>query len=99
MKSEKKISKKIKRISTHANFSNTWLESLKQKHHTWKNNEAQSPTNQMLKDEIGKKFSYTKGSKTQIAVKKMMIKIKIKNDLEDNYEFFIERWNWKEKSL
>jgi hypothetical protein len=29
----------------------------------------------------------------------MMIKIKIKNDLEDNYEFFIERWNWKEKSL
>jgi len=39
----------------------------------------------------GKKISYTKGSKTQIAVKKMMIKIKIKNELEENYEFFIER--------
>jgi hypothetical protein len=26
----------------------------------------------------------------------MMIKIKIKNELEDNYEFFIEKWNWKE---
>jgi hypothetical protein len=31
-----------------------------------------------------------------IAIKRMMIKIKIKNELEDNYEFFIEKWNWKE---
>jgi hypothetical protein len=45
----------------------------------------------MLKDEIGKNISYTKGSKTKIAVKRMMIKIKIKNELEDNYEFFYRK--------
>lgn len=45
----------------------------------------------MLNDEIEEKISYTKRSKIQIAVKRMMIKIKIKNDLEDNFEFLIER--------
>jgi hypothetical protein len=29
----------------------------------------------------------------------MRIKIEIKNKLEDEYEFFIEWWNWKEKSI
>jgi hypothetical protein len=29
----------------------------------------------------------------------MRIKIEIKNKLEDDYEFFIEWWNWKEKLI
>jgi len=28
-----------------------------------------------------------------------MIKIEIRNKLEDKYKFLIEGWNWKEKSL
>jgi hypothetical protein len=38
------------------------------KHHTWKTCEAQSLTNQILKDEIEKtkKLNYTKGSETKI---------------------------------
>jgi hypothetical protein len=43
-----------------------------------------------LKDEIGKKTNYIKGSKIKIVIRKMRIKIKIKNKLEDNYKFFIE---------
>jgi hypothetical protein len=38
--------------------------------------------------------------KPKTTIKRMMIKIEIKNKLEDNYIFFvIERWNWKEKSI
>ena len=29
----------------------------------------------------------------------MRIQIKIKNKSEDNYKFFIEGWNWKEKQF
>jgi hypothetical protein len=39
------------------------------KHHTWKNYESQSLTNQILKDEIEKtkkKLNYTKGYETKI---------------------------------
>jgi hypothetical protein len=43
----------------------------------------------MLMDEIEKK-NYTKGSKIKkkIAIKRMKIKIEIKNNLEENYNFF-----------
>jgi len=59
-------------------FSNLWLGLLDQKHYTWKNHETQSPTNQTLKDEIRKKI-----------IKITRIEIKIKNKLEDNYNFFL----------
>lgn len=44
-----------------------------------------------MKDEIGKKISIIqKYPKQKIAIKKVIIKIEIKNKLEENYEFFIE---------
>ena len=46
---------KTKKMSTPVNFSNLWLESSDQKHYIWKNHEAQSLENKMLKDEIEKK--------------------------------------------
>jgi hypothetical protein len=42
-------------MSIHVNFSNMWIRLLYWKHHKWKNHETQSPTNQILKDKIGKK--------------------------------------------
>jgi len=42
-------------MSTWVNFSNMWLGWLDCKFHKWKNCEIQSPTNQTLKDETGKK--------------------------------------------
>ena len=45
-----------KRMLTRINFLNLWPESLNQKYYTWKNNEAQFPVNQMLKDKIKKKI-------------------------------------------
>jgi hypothetical protein len=72
-------------MSIPLSFSNLWLGLLDQNHYTWKNHEAQSPTNQTLKDEIRKKI-----------IKITRIEIKIKNKLEDNYIFFIGEWNWKE---
>ena len=45
-----------------------------------------------------KKINYTKLSKLKkISIKIIMVKIKIKNKLEDNYKFFIGGLNWKEK--
>jgi hypothetical protein len=41
-------------MSIPLSFSNLWPGLLDQKHYTWKNHEAQSPTNQTLKDEIKK---------------------------------------------
>ena len=51
-----------------------------------------------MKDEIEKK-NIQKNPKQKIIIKKIRIKIEIKNKLEDNYEFSLKRWNWKEKSL
>jgi hypothetical protein len=42
-------------MSTDINYSRMWLGSLDQKNHTWKNCEAQSLVNQILKDETRKK--------------------------------------------
>jgi len=55
----------------------------------------------MLKDEIKKKkFNHIKGFKTKtIIIKRMMIKIKIKNKLEDNYKFFIQKKNQFNKRI
>jgi hypothetical protein len=44
-------------MSTPVNFSNLWLESSDRKHYIWKNHEAQSLENKMLKDEIEKKLN------------------------------------------
>jgi len=43
-----------------------------------------------------KKNNHTKWSK-KIAIKKIRIKIKIKNKLKGNYKFLVGEWNWKEK--
>jgi len=43
-----------------------------------------------------KKKYYTKDPKLKISIKKIRIKIEIKNKLEDNYKFLIKMWNWKE---
>jgi hypothetical protein len=45
-------------MSSRVNFLNSWLKLLNQKHSIWKNNEAQFPTNQMLKNEIEKNNFY-----------------------------------------
>jgi hypothetical protein len=45
-----------------------------------------------LNDEIKKKINYTKGSEKNI-IKRMRVKIKIKNKLEDSPIFLIERLN------
>jgi hypothetical protein len=55
MISKKKI--RQKKMSTPVNFSNLWLESSDRKHYIWKNHEAQSLENKMLKDEIEKKLN------------------------------------------
>jgi len=45
-------------MGTHYNsYSNLWSESLNRMHHTWKNQETQSLTNQVLEDE--KKNNHT----------------------------------------
>jgi len=55
-----------------------------------KNREAQSPTNQTLKGEIEKKNNYIKGSTfKKKGIKRIMVKIKIKNKLEGDYKFLI----------
>ena len=55
----------------------------------------------MLNDEIKKKkFNHIKGFKTKIIIiKRMRIKIKIKNKLEDNYKFFIQKKNQFNKRI
>ena len=40
-----------------------------------------------------------KDPKPKLEIKRIRIKIDIKNKLDDNYQFSIEEWNWKEKSL
>ena len=94
MKLEKKICKKTRcqpalTFKTH-NPNHYIVNSISKKTH-----EVQFLTNQMLKDGIKKKLNYIEGSKIKkIAIKKIMIKIKIKNKLEDNYRlFFIEGLN------
>jgi len=82
-------------MSTHINFLNLKLGLLYQKHYTWKNHKAQSPINQMLKYEIGERKIYKKIKK--ITIKKMRIKIEVKNKLEGNYKFLIEEWKLKRK--
>jgi len=56
-----------------------------------KNCEAQSQTNQTLKDEIRKKKkkSHMKIQNKKISIKITRIKTKIKNKLKGNYNFFI----------
>lgn len=45
-----------------------------------------------------KKKNYTKGLKIKkIIIRRIKIKIKIKNKLENNYKFSIEEWNQEEK--
>jgi hypothetical protein len=47
-----------------------------------------------LKDEIEKKNNYTKGSTIKkIGIKRIMVKIKIKNKLEGDYKFLIRGLN------
>jgi hypothetical protein len=63
------------------------------KHHTWKNCESQSLTNQILKDEIEKTKKNSiiqKDPKPKLEIKRIRIKIEIKNKLDDNYQFSIE---------
>jgi hypothetical protein len=45
-----------------------------------------------LNDEIRKKINYTKGSEKNI-IKRMRVKIKVKNKLEDSPIFLIEKLN------
>jgi hypothetical protein len=46
------------------------------------------------------KFNHIKGFKTKIIIiKRMRIKIKIKNKLEDNYKFFIQKKNQFNKRI
>ena len=48
--------------------------------------------------ELRKKKSIIKEFQNlNLAIKKIRIKIKIKNKLEGNFKFFIVGWNWKEK--
>jgi len=76
---------KEKNISTHNNFSNPWPVSLDQKHHTWKNREAQSATNQMLKNNINKKkIIRQKDLKQKMIIKRMRVKTKIRNKSKGN---------------
>jgi len=50
----------------------------------------------MMKDKIEKKINYIKGFKIKkIAIKKIKLKIKIKNKLEGSPKFFIGELNWK----
>jgi len=79
-------------MSTRVNFSNSRSGLLDQKHLIWKNNKPQFSTNQMLKGEIKKKSIIQKDKKT---IKRMMIKIEIKN----KFYFLIKDLNWKEKSI
>jgi len=54
----------------------------------------------MLRDKIGKKNSITQKDpkfKKKIAIKRMRIKIEIKNKLEDDYEFFYWMMKLKRK--
>ena len=75
---------------------------MTRKHHTWKNYEAQFLTDQILKDEIekNKKNSIIQNDpKPKIEIKRIRIKIEIKIKLDENYQFSIEKWNWKQKSF
>jgi hypothetical protein len=85
MKSKRKINKKTKQkklMLTRVNFSNFWFKSLDQKHHIWKNHDAQSSTNQIKKKSIIQK------DPKNISIKEWGSKIKKK--LVDNYKFFIK---------
>jgi len=76
---------KEKNMSTHNNFSNPWPVSLDQKHHTWKNREAQSAANQMLKNNINKKrIIRQKDLKQKMIIKRKRMKTKIRNKSNGN---------------
>jgi hypothetical protein len=68
-----------KKLSTHVNFSNQWPKSLDSKHPIWKNHKAQFSINQILNDEIKKKFQLYKKTKKKIAIKRMRNKFEIQN--------------------
>ena len=62
-----------------------------------KNCKSQSPANKKLKDETGKNSITQKDLKQRkYIIKRMRVKIKIKNKLEGNQNFSIGGLNWKE---
>jgi hypothetical protein len=70
---------KKKTMWTYVNFSNLWTGSLNQKHPIWKNYKTQFLNNQILKSEIEKRILIIQNDlKQKITIKRMMIKIKIK---------------------
>jgi len=48
---------------TYVNLLNLWPRLLEYEHYTWKNHEVQSPTSQILNDEIEKKLIIQKNPK------------------------------------
>jgi hypothetical protein len=81
-------------MSTRVNIMNPWLGSLDQKHHKWKNHEAQSLAN--LKDETRKK-SITQNLKLKNIIKRIRVKIKIKYKWDDYQNCFDWRVKLKRK--
>jgi hypothetical protein len=90
----KKVNEPKKGMSTHVNVMNPWLGSLDQKHHKWKNHEAQSLAN--LKDETRKK-SITQNLKLKNIIKRIRVKIKIKYKWDDYQNCFDWRVKLKRK--
>jgi len=89
-----------KKLSNCINFSNPWLRPLDHKHNKYINHEIQSPTNQMSNDEIRNKWIGPKDLKQKIyIIKRIRVKIKVKNKLEGNHKFSIGGLNWKENQL
>ena len=68
---------------------------IKLEYYTCKNHETQSLINQCWRIRLGKKI-IQKDPKLKISIKRIRIKIEIKNKLDDNYKFSIEKWNLKE---
>jgi hypothetical protein len=64
MKLKKEISKKKwEKMLTYVNLLNLWPRLLEYEQYTWKYHEVQSPTSQILKDEIEKKLIIQKNPK------------------------------------
>jgi len=77
-------------MSSPINFSNSWTRLSYQKHYTWKNHEAQSLGNKMLKDVLKKKLDKKK------TIKIIRVKTIRKNKSNGNNKFSISELNSKE---
>ena len=82
IKSEKTISFFKKNINSHQLFK-TVTRVIRPKISYLK-----KPNHQMFENKIEKKSIIQKDLKPKITIKKMMIKVEIKNKLEKNYKFF-----------